>query len=247
MSSVSCRTGVGVAVLTMSFALMVGRSDASHFAWLGHTACPWGPARCESEVPAGFTKLGEPEWGSYRILDEAASEWQGEASVERLLTRDGTLVARVGRRFRQQLELEGTARLRDGRIVNVEEMIGGTQRYLVLQNAPYGIGAPGYQLVPYRTVSVNPKHIPIGTVLYLPSLAGLKLPTGEIHDGFCFAHDTPEGATDNTIALFVGFYRDAASTLGSLATRRSVAVYRVDDETATVLNRRFKGQFDWSG
>lgn len=241
------RAVAAAVVVATSLASMVGRLDASHFAWLGHTACPWGPARCDVEAPAGFARVGQPEWSSYRILDEAAPEWHGEASVEPLLTRDGTLIARVGPKFRQQLELEGTARLRDGRIVNAEEKAGGTIRYLVLHNAPYGIGTPGYRLVPYRTVSVNPKRIPIGTVLYIPPLAGLKLPTGEIHDGFCFAHDAPDGAKDDAIALFVGFDPDAARTLGSLGTRRTVPVYRVDDETAAVLNRRFKSQFDWSG
>lgn len=248
MSSARCRSAVAPAVvLVTTLVIMVGRLDASHFAWLGHTACPWGPARCGSEAPAGFVKLEEAEWGPYRILDETAPEWHGEAAVEPLLTRDGKLIAQVGHKFREQLELEGAGRLRDGRIVNAEKKVGGTLRYLVLQGAPYGIGAPGYRLVPYRTVSVNPKRIRIGTVLYIPPLAGLKLPTGEIHDGFCFAHDAPEGAKGDGIGLFVGFDRDPASTLGSLATRRTVPVYRVDDETATVLNRRFKSRFDWSG
>jgi 3D (Asp-Asp-Asp) domain-containing protein len=198
-------------------------------------------------VPAGFTPLGEFDHGLYRILNEASGEWQGEKRVEPLLTRDGQLIARVAPTFRRQLDVAGTGLLRDGRVVSLEEKVEGQFRHLVVANAPFGIGAPGYKLIPYRTVSLNPKRIRLGTVLYLSSLAGIRLPNGEVHDGFCFVHDTNDGPTGNELGIFVGFDKDTEGPLSYLTARNIIRVYQVDADTAAVLNRRFKGQFDWSG
>lgn len=229
----------------MLLVLLTERSGATHFSWLGHTPCPGDSVQCESRVPAGFSALGDFEYGLYRILDEGAPEWRSEERTESLRARDGGLIARVGPRFHRQLDIDGGARLRDGRTITVEEKVAGQWRYLVIEHAPFGIGAPGYKLMPYRTVSVDRRRIRIGTVLYLPALAGTRLPTGAIHDGFCFAHDA-HGDGDG-IGIFVGFDRETDTTFGRLATKRTLRVYEVDADTAVVLNRRFKDQFAWSG
>src|SRR5262245_25448437 len=204
--------------------LVTGRLDAAHFSWLGHGDCPGTPAQCESQVPPGFRPLGDFEYGFYRILDEASEEWRREERTETLRTRDGHVIARVGARFRRQLDIEGSARLRDGRIVSVEDQVDGRWRFLVVEHAPFGVGAPGYQLVPYRTVAVDPRRIKLGTVLFIPALVGVRLPSGEFHDGFCFAHDTHEGAGDS-ITVFAGFNRDPHRVLKRLATKKPLRVY----------------------
>jgi 3D (Asp-Asp-Asp) domain-containing protein len=225
-----------------------GSVSASHFSWLGHSECPDGAAACETLIPAGFTALGQFEVAHYRILDEAAPEWRTEPRDEPLLSRDGTVITHVGRKFKAQLEREGSARLRDGRIINAEERVRGRWRYLVIQDAPFGIGAPGYKLMPYRTLSVDAKRIPLGTVLYVPALVGVALPNGDIHDGFVFAHDMNDNKTvHNTIHLFLGFNASTTLSLKQGMAKRLVRVYQADRDTAAVLNRRFKAQFDWSG
>jgi len=226
--------------------LFIGRLDAAHYTWLGHTACPWDPASCESQVPAGFKALGDFDHGVYRTLDESSAEWRSEERTEPLRTREGRVIAHVGARFRRQLDVEGSARLRDGRVVNVEGMFEGQSRFLVIEHAPFGVGAPGYKLVPYRTVSVDPKRIALGTVLFIPVLVGVRLPSGEFHDGFCFAHDTHEGAADS-IGIFAGFDRDLDRTVKRLATKQPWRIYHADSEASAVLNRRFKDQFEWNG
>jgi hypothetical protein len=100
--------------------------------------------------------------------------------------------------------------------------------------------------MPYRTVSVDPKRISLGTVLFIPALVGVRLPTGEFHDGFCFAHDTHEGAADG-IGIFAGFDRDTDRTFMRPVTKKPLRVYEAGPEAAAVLNRRFKDQFDWAG
>jgi len=235
---------IGLPLLLLG--LVTGRPDAAHFSWLGHTDCPRTPSQCESRVPPGFRPLGDFEYGFYRTLDEASEEWRREERTETLRTRDGHVIAQVGVGFRRQLDIEGSARLRDGRIVSVESKVDGQSRFLVIEQAPFGVGAPGYKLIPYRTVSVDSKRIALGTVLFIPALVGVRLPSGEFHDGFCFAHDTHEAAADG-IGIFVGFDRDGDRTFERLTTKKALRVYQADSETTTVLKRRFKTQFEWSG
>jgi hypothetical protein len=128
------------------------------------------------------------------------------------------MIARVGVRFRRQLEIEGSARLRDGRFVSVEGKVDGRPRFLVIEHAPFGVGAPGYKLMPHRTVSVDPKRVPLGTVLFIPALVGVRLPTGTFHDGFCFAHDTHDGAPDG-MGIFTGFDKTPDRTFMRLAMK----------------------------
>jgi len=209
---------------------------ASHYSWLGHS----------SEVPPDSTSQGAFIPTFYRILDE--TNWPAGERSEELLTRQGQPIARVTPAFKRQLDIEGSARLRDGRILNIEDREGGRMRYLVVRGAPFGVGAPGYRLVPYRTVAVDPRRIKLGTVLYIPSLVGIPLPAGEIHDGFCFAHDTGRGITGGRIDIFVGFESDRDNTLtrsGRVASEERVAVYTVDGQTARVVNTRFAKEFTW--
>jgi len=209
---------------------------APHYSWLGHG----------SDVPPNSTSLGAFVPTFYRVLDE--TKWPTGERTEELLTREGQLIARVAPDFRHQLDTEGSARLRDGRVVNIEERAGGGMRYLVVRGAPFGVGAPGYRLVPYRTLAVDPRRIKLGTVLYIPALVGILLPTGEMHDGFGFAHDTGHGIIGNRIDIFVGFEDDRDNTLtrsGRIESQERIAVYTVDGPTARAVNARFAKEFTW--
>ena len=117
---------------------------------------------------------------------------------------------------------------------------------MVARDAPFGLGLDGYNLIPYRTLAVDPQVIRPGTVLYLPALDGVRLPSGEIHDGFFFAHDEGQGITGNRIDVFVGYESDVDNTLtrsGRIEDMNPVEVYLVDDKTAARLNRKYQRQF----
>jgi len=71
--------------------------------------------------------------------------------------------------------------------------------------APGGLaGRPGTRLVPYRTLAVDPRFIPMGSLLYIPSLRGLRMPDGQVHDGYVLAEDTGIGIAGNHVDLFIG-------------------------------------------
>lgn len=71
--------------------------------------------------------------------------------------------------------------------------------------APGGLGGrPGTRLVSYRTLAVDPRFVPMGSLLYIPSLRGLRMPDGQVHDGYVVAEDTGIGITGNHVDLFIG-------------------------------------------
>lgn len=184
----------------------------------------------------------------YRILDESAEEWdQDEEATEEIKTRRGETLARVTPSFRHQLDIEGSGRLRDGRIVNFEVKRDGVWFYQLVKNGQYGLGESGYKLIPYRTIAVDPQKIPLGTVLYIPALVGLRLPSGEVHDGFCFAHDTGQGILGDRIDIFVGYENDVDNTLTrsrQVRDMRPLQLYQVDEATARRLNEQYREQFE---
>ncbi len=72
----------------------------------------------------------------------------------------------------------------------------------------YGEGVRGYHLVPYRTVAVDPKLIPYGSVLYVPAARGTAIAINDSttieHDGYFFAGDTGGAIKGNHIDVFTG-------------------------------------------
>lgn len=196
-----------------------------------------------------YSLLGRFAPTFYRILDEDAPEWKnGERSVS-LLTTGTETIARVTAEFKRQLDIEGSAHLHDGRVVNLHQKMEGGWRYLVAVDAPFGLGVENYKLMPYRTLAVDPKVIQVGSVLYVPALDGVRLPSGEIHDGFMFAHDEGQSIRGNRIDVFVGFESDVDNTLtrsARIPDMEPTEIYRVDDATAARLNRRFVSQFTFN-
>jgi len=74
----------------------------------------------------------------------------------------------------------------------------------------FGDGVMNFRLIPFRTIAVDPKFIPYGTVIYIPSAKGktIVLPDGKkaIHDGYFFAGDTGGAIKENHVDLFTGIY-----------------------------------------
>jgi hypothetical protein len=75
----------------------------------------------------------------------------------------------------------------------------------VSAQAPWGMGAK-MPLIPFRTLAHDPRKEPslYGRKVYVAQLAGMKLPTGEVHNGVCIVGDA--GGMDGGLQfdLFVG-------------------------------------------
>ncbi len=104
----------------------------------------------------------------------------------------------------------------------------GQNRFVKLMSAD-GLGAKTYGLVPYRTIAVKSGTMKLGTVVYIPSARGLRLPNGKKHDGYFFVADS--GAMQSSqIDLYTGLKPLPWRILGSGTKRsKSVTAYVITD------------------
>ncbi|MDX6712374.1 MAG: hypothetical protein QOH96_3390 [Blastocatellia bacterium] len=180
----------------------------------------------------------------YRILDEDSTEWPAEPATVGLDSCDGEYIASVSRTFKHHLDIEGSGRLHGGHIVNSGGTHDGESCWLEPSKAPFGLGEDGNGLIPYRSLAVDPNVVKLGTVLYIPALDGIRLPSGEVHDGLVIAHDTGSAIIGYRIDVFVGFENDVDNSLtqsGQIGNMEALSVYKVDDETADEIRHKFEG------
>jgi 3D (Asp-Asp-Asp) domain-containing protein len=119
-------------------------------------------------------------------------------------------ISEVSREFAHQLKIQGTGKLRDGRVLQVWAQCpcGSTPCYRVTA-AQWGTAGSGRQLHPFRTVAVDPKVIKLGSLLHVPLLEGRTMPGrppwgGFVHDGCVVADDVGGGIKGHQLDLFVG-------------------------------------------
>lgn len=135
------------------------------------------------------------------------------------------LLATVTADFEAAISLEGTGRLLDGRVLNVDGACAcpTSPCYVEVDEAhPWGYGVQNRALEPFRSVAVDRDVIAYGTGLYVPALDGVVMPGdapwGDFaHDGCVVAADTGGGIDGMHVDFFVGI-RDAYVALdGALA------------------------------
>lgn len=60
---------------------------------------------------------------------------------------------------------------------------------------PYGLGVQEVCIDPYFSVSADRTQAKLGDVIFVPALVGVKLPTGETHNGYLIVRDFADGNT----------------------------------------------------
>lgn len=119
-------------------------------------------------------------------------------------------IAEVSKEFASQLALQGTGKLRDGRVLNIFGHCNCSRfPCFKVTNAQWGTAGTGRALQPFRTIAVDPKVVKLGSLLYVPLLDGRLMPGrapwgGYVHDGCVIADDTGGHIAGNRIDLFVG-------------------------------------------
>jgi len=143
-------------------------------------------------------------------------------------------IAQVSRAFAQQLRIQGTGKLRDGRMLNVFGACKcGYSPCFKVTAQQWGTAGSGRPLQPFRTVAVDPKLVKLGSLLYIPLLEGRTMPGrppwgGFVHDGCVVADDTGGGIKDKQIDLFVGkkgWFLGLSGSGGSHSWARHVPVF----------------------
>ncbi|MBK8012468.1 MAG: hypothetical protein IPK13_14045 [Deltaproteobacteria bacterium] len=95
-------------------------------------------------------------------------------------------------------------------------------------------GARGAQLIPYRSVAVDRRRFPSGTLLYVPAAKGtaIKLSSGKtwIHDGYFFAADRGGGLRGGHIDVYLGTARKNPFRFVKSRQEAAVVAYVVTDK-----------------
>ena len=127
-----------------------------------------------------------------------------------LYTRDGLYIGSYSEKFAWHLRMEGTGLLTDGRVLNTAGNCGYGYgkcfEALDIERFPFGRGAGQRPLIPFKSVAVDPRIIPIGEPIYVPEFDGMMLPDGSIHDGCVRADDTGGGIKKRKMDFFVVSY-----------------------------------------
>lgn len=182
---------------------------------------PKSEARREAKpVPeSALTDLGEFKPTFYWVLLE--ERFAGERDTP-LLDAEGKEFGLFPKDFVKQAKIEGTAKLRDGRVINV------SGKGFKVVDAPHGLGAGGYHLIPFRSIAVDRNEIALGTRLFVPEAVGMRLPDGTIHDGLFYAHDVGGGIKGRRVDFFTGTGRrqDVFEKAG-VRNRKPVRIYAV--------------------
>lgn len=108
----------------------------------------------------------------------------------------GGVIAWVTQGFWEHFSVEGTGRLLDGRELNTSEA------GIIVVDAPMGEGT--CRLKRWRTMAVDSRVIPLGTIVKIDETVGLKLPDGTLHDGYWQAEDTGGEVRNAHVDLYVG-------------------------------------------
>lgn len=148
-------------------------------------------------------------------VDQSDAELAAIAKPEltTLFARNGgacEAISEVSHEFASQLRIQGSGKLRDGRVLNIWGYCPcPTSPCFKVTSAQWGTAGNGRQLHPFRTVAVDPKVIKLGTLLYVPLLEGKTMPGrapwgGFVHDGCVVADDVGGGIKGNQLDLFVG-------------------------------------------
>ncbi len=171
-----------------------------------------------------------------RLDPERESELVSITPPEMVTIYNGTCepITEVTRDFAAQLSLQGTGKLKDGRVLNVwgHCRCDHTPCFKVIAEK-WGTAGTGRPLQPFRTVAVDPKVVKLGTLLYIPLLEGRTMPGrapwgGFVHDGCVIADDTGGGIDGNQLDLFVGrksYFLGMSGSAGSHAWARHVPVF----------------------
>ncbi|MBI3891622.1 MAG: hypothetical protein HY303_08845 [Candidatus Wallbacteria bacterium] len=159
-------------------------------------------------------------------IDEGAGPRRIPITIVR---RDGNRRrVRVSAEFKRRLDVEGTAMLKDGHVLNVTSESGLYDDVTI--DATLGIGSGGRKLVPYRSIAVNKfsglKGLKVGDSVFIPQAVGMKLPSGARHDGYFRVDDVGSGVRG--IDIYTLTREDGRAIERVLANdRRPLPLYKV--------------------
>lgn len=129
-------------------------------------------------------------------------------------TKDGKAIARACNDHQVDCAMQGSCYLRNKDhfiLINVTSVAKGKLGFQVLDKkvCPFGLGNKGACSDPFYSIAADPKLYKMGTVIFINSIRGLKLPNGEIHSGYFIVRDTGGAIKGSSrFDFFTGIYGD---------------------------------------
>jgi 3D (Asp-Asp-Asp) domain-containing protein len=225
--------------IVMAAVILIGAASAgADTSKLGKEDVPLQPKagmRGKNKLCCGYPLVDDQQWALrfYWLALEGDYDEAVSVNVPRggacalpakrwteLYTADGYFFGRVPERYACSLKLEGSGLMRDGRVVNYTGPCkfgyGTCFEQLDVTDFPFGRGAGLRPLIPFKSVAVDPRVIPLGEPLYIPEFDGMILPDGSIHDGCVRADDTGGGIKGRKMDFFVVTYGNFRNLLDGL-------------------------------
>jgi 3D (Asp-Asp-Asp) domain-containing protein len=216
-----------VAALGASGPLGTARADTSKLAKEGVAPAPRAPLQLRDTRCCGYPlaeELGFALRFYWLALEEDFDEPDeidyADPDEVGLYTREGFFIAAVPEKFAWHLRMEGSGLMADGRVLNThgkcKHGFGTCFQTVDPKVHPYGRGAGQRPLVPFKSVAVDPRVVPIGEPIYIPEFDGMRLPDGSLHDGCVRADDTGGGIKQRKMDFFVVTYGNFRFLLSEL-------------------------------
>ncbi len=206
------------AALTLALATAAdAAADTSKLAREGLSVQPRAPVRGKNKLCCGYPLVGDLEWAlrfywlaREEDFDEPDELDRADPDAVDLYTREGFFLGAFPEKYVWHLRMEGSGLLLDGRVLNYAGRCnygtGTCYEQLDVTTHPFGRGAGRRPLVPFKSVAVDPRLVPIGEPLYLPEFDGMRLPDGSVHDGCVRGDDTGGGIKLRKLDFFVVTY-----------------------------------------
>lgn len=113
------------------------------------------------------------------------------------------VLAMVPKAFKAQMDIEGTGKLADGRVINFDGRKDKETRFQFTVHR-YGRGVGNCELVPFYSVAMDKNQIALGSLIFIDETLGMKLPDGSYHDGYWRVDDVGGAIKKDRIDIFVG-------------------------------------------
>lgn len=141
----------------------------------------------------------------YWVADENGVNTDRVRRVVPVRDRRGNTLTWVCDRFATNLAMEGTGRTWDGRLFNWDSRVNGRACFREIDTTlyPFGVGARGWALVPWRSLAVDSRYVPLGSTVEITELVGMPLPDGTLHDGCFVAVDSGGAIRGHHLDLFL--------------------------------------------
>jgi 3D (Asp-Asp-Asp) domain-containing protein len=176
-------------------------------------------AACGGRVPAGADAAGDlpdaaaagASLGTFQLTSYyVAAEADYAGADDTTLYDDACAdLANVPLDFADDVDIEGTGKLTDDRLINVSGDCACPRSPCYFEadaEHPWGYGVQNRALVPFVSIAVDQGVIAYGTGIYLPELDGVVEPDGATLDGCVVAADTGGGIVGEHIDFFVGLH-----------------------------------------